>query len=1148
MINFYGKVLPILRKCMRISTIIVGIQVSFTSILMATGIKAQDMNLNVVKASVKQVFKQIEKQANVTFVYDQQVIDNLPAVTLHVKNMPLADVISALKSQTQLQFKSVGNYIGVASHIEDLPRLNPATNDGINNPIKISGFVRDATGQPILGVNVLIKGTTKGTQTDINGKFNIEANIGDVLVFSYLGFVTKEVSVVAPTMTIQLDEDSKQLGEVVVTALGIKKDRKALGYSVTEVKGEELTTAREVNFANELEGKVAGVNVSTISGGPASSVNINIRGAASLPTTLGNNQPLYVINGVPMNNIDISQIAGLSMNSGGQYSNSPDQGDGIGNINPDDIETISVLKGAAASALYGSRAKYGVILITTKSGSSKGTVEFSSNYQVDKVVNPTDFQYVYGNGAQGLKPTTDSAAFQSGGSSWGAKLDGSSVVQFDGVSRPYVAQKNNFDEFYRTGSTYTNTIAFSKSYDLAAFRFSASDLHNDAITPNSGYDRRTFNFGGNFSPIKRLTIDAHINYVNDDATNRPILGDGPGNSNFQVMFLPTSLDVKTLSPSSQGTVTNPGTLPYSTAVGNELQFANSIYSTNPWFAADKFVNSSSRNRIIGSASARYTFDDGLFAQVRIGEDYYTERYTNIVPTGTAYYAQAFQNLGETYDNVSQFNTDFLVGKPFKVTRDFTITPNFGGNIQKSSIESTTESGQGFVIPYVYTINNTAFKSIAYGDVNSDINSLYGTLDLAYKSYLYLQGAARSDWFSTIASSASPNNKLNIVYPSLSGSFVFTELWKPTWLDFGKIRAGYANVGGDTRPYQTLLNYGLSSVQLNGMPLGIITNTSTPNDKLKPSDATELEIGTELHTLHNRLSFDITWYNKLSKNEIVDAPASITSGYEGAVVNLGELRNKGLEILVSGIPVKMKDFTWTTSVNAAYNENTVVALANGQSSIPVAYSRTGNGFTADIVGLPADQVQAFDYKYDANGKIVVDPATGIPVQGALKSYGSAYGKWTGGFNNDFKFGHINLSFLIDGKFGGKVFAGSEYYAYEAGLSKATLPGRETGFGPGNVTSAETYYTTLGNNVSGIFVQNSSFIKFRQVLLGYNFPGSMFGNVIQSATLSLVGRNLFYLMKKTTDIDPESSYGTQSQGLELGSVLPTRVYGLNLNVKF
>ena len=1137
MINFYGKVLPIVRKCMRISTIIIGIQVCCTALLLAKGSRAQEMNLNVEKASIKQVFKRIEQQANVTFVYDAQVINKIPAITLHIYKQPLTEILSELQDKTQLQFKQVGNFVGVAQNSSSMPILSineVQKQSNTNSVLPITGTIHDASGQALIGVTVTIKGTTTGTQSDVNGKFVINANVGDVLVFTYIGYLKKELAIATPaTMSVLLEEDSKQLSEVVVTALGIKKERKSLGYSVTEVKGSELTTARETNFASSLEGKVAGLNVTTISGGPASSVNINIRGAASLS---GPNQPLYIINGVQMNNLDNTQIMGLSLNNGGQYTNSPDQGDGIGNLNPDDIESISVLKGAAAAALYGSRAKYGVILITTKSGSSKGTVEFSSNYQGEKVINPTDYQYVYGQGTQGAAPTDATAAFVAGNSSWGAKLDGSNQIQFDGKSRAYVAQKNNFSEFYRTGNTFTNTVSFSKAYDNASLRLSASDLHNTAITPNSGYDRKSFNFSGSFNPIKRLTIDAHLNYTSDDAKNRPILGDGAGNSNFQVMFLPTSLDVKTLSPQTQGT----------NAAGNELQFVQNNYATNPYFAAYKFVNNSSRNRNIASASARYTFDDGLFAQVRIGQDYYTERYTDIVPNGAGYYAAAFQNLAETYATVSEINTDFLIGKPFKVSSDFSITPNVGGNLEKQRVESTTESGVGFVIPYVYTIGNTASKSIAYGDYKSDINSLYGTLELSYKSYLYLEGTARSDWFSTLASSASPNNKLNIIYPSVSGSFVFSELWKPSFLDFGKLRAGYASVGAATSAYQTLLNYGLSPVQLNGMPIGTITNTSTPNSALKPSNASELEIGTELHTLNSRLNFDITWYNKISHDEIVPAPASITSGYQGAVLNIGKVKNEGVEVLITGIPYKTKNFTWTSSVNFAYNDNKVLALAAGQSSLPVAFSRTGLGFTTDVVGKAADQVQAFDYLRDASGNLVLD-ANGVPKQGKLTDYGSAYGKWTGGLNNEFNFGHVNLSFLIDGKFGGKVFAGSEYYAYEDGLTKSTLPGRETGFNGGK-TSAENYYIALGNNVSSQFVQSSSFIKFRQVTLGYNFPGSMFHNVIQGATISLVGRNLFYIMKKTTDIDPEASYGTLSQGLELGGVLPTRIYGLNLNVKF
>lgn len=1030
-----------------------------------------------------------------------------------------------------------------------VPYVSMAANDHLNKEISakaslmdvnhfkkesiepIKGFVRDATGQPLIGVSVNLKGSGTGTQTDVNGRFTISANVGDILVFSYIGFVKKEVPVInANDITVDLAEDSKQLSEVVVTALGIKRQRKSLGYSVSEVKGDELTQAREVNVANSLTGKVAGLNVSSVSGGPNASANVVIRGVSSF----NQQQPLYVVNGIPINNTP-------SGNTGGQYDNAPDLGDGIGNINPDDIETISVLKGAAAAALYGYRAKFGVILITTKSGAGKGSVEFNSNYVAEQIINPTHFQYQYGNGSNGKIPVDiagaapGTAAFQVGNLSWGSKLDGSQVVQFDGVARPYIAQKDNLSKFYRTGGTFTNTLSFSKGFEGGSMRLSASDLSNNSTVPNSGLRRQSLNFTGNFNATKRLTIDARANYINEDDHNRPILADGAGNSNFQVMFLPTSLDVNTLKP---GTKAN----------GSELQFTNNNYATNPWFAAYNFINSTHRQRLIASATARYTFDNGLFAQVRAGQDSYNDRYTNVVPTGTAYFSQAFQNIGETYTKVSEVNTDFLIGKAFKATHDITITPNVGGNLQKDRIESTTESGIGFVVPYVYNITNAVNKSITYSEPRFDVNSLYGTLEFNYKDLLYLDGTARSDWFSTLASSLSPNNKLSIIYPGISGSFVFSELWKPEWLDFGKLRTGYAHVGGGATPFQTLLTYSLLPQQLNGQPLGSITNVSTPNSGLKPSDASELEIGTELHMFKNRVNLDVAWYDKVSTNEILNTPASITSGYSGAVLNIGKLRNKGVEVLLSGSPFKSKAFTWTSSLNASYNDNKVLALAAGQSQLAVATSRTGNGFTRNIVGLASNQVMAFDYKRDASGGIVVDPKTGIPVQGDLRAFGSAYGKWTAGFNNDFNYKGVNLSILIDGKFGGKIFSATDYYAYQFGLHQATLVGRETGFGPNGVTSAQSYYTQLSNNVSAPFVQDASFIKFRQVMLGYTFSKKMFNNLIQGATLSLVGRNLFTIMKRTDNIDPEASYAGFTQGLELGGVPPVRTYGLNLNVKF
>lgn len=1111
MINFYGKVLPILRKCMRISTIIIGIQICCSSVLLAKTTRAQDMSLDVVKVNVKQVFKKIEQQAKVTFVYDEQVLNTVPALTLHIKNKPLTEVLGQLQSETLLQFKMIGNYIGVAQTADNMPTLTTSV-----AAIKIEGVVRDASGQPLPGVAVTIKNTHQGQQTDINGQFNLNANIGDVLVFSFVGYQTKEVTINSPArMSVVLVEDSKQLSEVVVTALGIKKERKALGYSISEVKGDELTQAREPNVMNSLEGKVAGLNVSPTAGGPGSSSNVIIRGVSSLTQT---NQPLYVINGVPMENNPNSA-------PGQQYDNQPDMGDAIGNLNPDDIETVSVLKGAAASALYGYRGKAGVILITTKSGKDSG-IEFNSNYVAEGVINPTHWQYTYGQGANGVKSATLNDAFQAGQSSWGAPIDGSSVIQFDGVNRPYVAQQNNLKNFYRTGGTATNTLAFNKSFEGGSVRFSASDLTNRAITPNSGLNRQTFNLTGNYNITKNFTIDIRNNYILEQAHNRPFLSDGPGNSNFNVTLLPTTVDVRTLAKAVNGD-------------GSEYAYSSNAFATNPWFAAEKFINNTNRERLISSATLRYNFDSGYFIQGRAGRDAYNDRYTAVVPTGTAY--RPLGSIQESNTNFSDINTDLLFGKTFKI-RDFSLTPNIGASYRRTKSEQIVLNGSNFAVPYVYVITNAKQQATpTYTPSDQQTESIYGTLELDYKTWLYLTGSIRNDWFSTLATPGT-NNALNKPYASVNGSFVFSELWHPSWLSFGKLRVGYANVGQATTPYQTQLTYNFNTATLNGNPLGIISNLNIPNSSLIASIASELEIGTELRFFHDRLSLDLTWYNKNSRNEIVSAPASVTSGYGGAVLNIGQLQNRGIEMLISGTPLKAKDFHWTTSINGSINNNKVISLAAGQTSLPGATSRSGNGFTQDIVGLPVNQIMAFDYKYDANGKVVTDGA-GVPVQGDLKSYGTAYAKWVAGWSNEISYKRFNLSFLIDSKLGGQIFSATDYYGYVLGLHQGTLPNRAA-LG----TNASTYYSTLANNVSSLFVQNASFIKFRQITLGYTFRSGMLGHAIKGATLSVVGRNLFYLLKRTDNIDPESDYSYNAQGLELGGVPPTRTYGLNLSVKF
>ncbi|WP_225872773.1 SusC/RagA family TonB-linked outer membrane protein [Pedobacter frigoris] len=1070
----------------------------------------QKISLDVTKTKLSKVLKIIEEQSDYHFVYSSANVPVNKDVTLSVKNTLVTDVLAAIFSNTNLKYSISKEGLIVISRRKDT---------------KITGTVKDNAGGPLPGATVRVKGSGAGSSTDINGRFSISVPAGATLVISFAGFQTKEIAVDNKTdIDVVLLEDTKLLNEVVVTALGIKKERRALGYSVSQVQGESLTQARENNVANSLVGKVAGLDISSTSGGAGAATSVLIRGVSSLSQT---NQPLYVINGIPMENTPTGlNNLNPNGNKGSQWDNAPDLGDAVGNLNPDDIESISVLKGAAASALYGSRAKAGVILITTKSGKGN-SIDFNSNYVVEQVMDRTDWQYVYGQGANGVKSADAAAAAQVGGSSWGAKLDGSNVVQFDGVARPYSAQKNNIEDFYRSGGTWSNTIALNKTFEGGTIRFSANDVHNNSVVPNSGLNRQSFNLVGTFEPIKRLTIDARTNYILEQAKNRPMLSDGAGNANYNVVFLPTSIGVKDLKP-------------WKDANGNEIQYnKGNAYATNPWFAANEFRNNTKRERAISSFSAKYIFDNGLFLQGRAGRDAYNDSYTNVVPSGTAYYAPG--KIAEQKTKFADVSTDILLGKSFTVQDDFTITPNVGASYRNTRINQTTNNGTDFAVFGIYNILNAKNKSVDYSEAEFETQSVYGTLELSYRDILYLTGSGRSDWFSTLATPGK-DNKLSVFYPSVSGSFVFSELYKPSYLSFGKLRAGYAIVGQATGPYQTLLTYGFRSETLNGNPLGVISNPSIPNPSLKASKATELEIGTELRFFGDRLNLDVTWYKKHSKDEISTITTSSTTGYSGAVLNSGEIENKGVEALISGVVIKNDDFNWTSSINGTYNENTILSLAKGITSQLLATSRTGVGYLQNIPGMAAAQVMAYDFKYDANGAIVKN-ALGAPERGVLKPYGSAYNKWFAGWNNEFTYKGINLSFLIDGKWGGKVFSATDYYGYIFGLHKATLENRDA-LG----TTAAKFYENTADNASHKFVQDASFIKFRQLTLGYNFPAKMFNNKIKSLNVSVVGRNLFILMKKTDNIDPESSYNATFPGLELGGVPPVRTFGLNLSVKF
>ncbi|THU41097.1 SusC/RagA family TonB-linked outer membrane protein [Niastella caeni] len=1002
---------------------------------------------------------------------------------------------------------------------------------------QISGSVKDKAGTGIPSVTIKVKGKNIETVTDMAGVFRLQVPTGKIqLEASSIGYGSRTIDVDASqdNVAFTLEEgNGQQLGEVVVTALGISKEARKVGYSVSTVVGDQLNQARETNVANSLSGRVAGLKVSGTNGGPGGTVKLLLRG---LPSMNNPGSPLFVINGVPMDN--------TQRGSSGEWGGS-DNGDGIGNINPDDIETMTVLKGQAASALYGSRASNGVILITTKSGKRGDfSVDYNMNFMVDKAMDLTDFQYEYGQGIGGAKPTTVAAAQQSGRMSWGAKLDGSQVIQFDGKSYAYSAQRDNIKNFYRTGPSFTNTIAVSKGGESGSFRLSLSNLNNESIVRNSGLDRKTINLNIDQNITDKLSVKIMANYIDEKSTNRPQLSDGPMNPN-NGLFLATNIDQNILKPG------------YNPANGYEIQFSDDEYVSNPWFVVNQYVNNLGRKRFISSTALRYNFTKWMYAMGRVGYDVAHDRLFKVTPWGTAY----SQNRAGGLDDLAsterfELNVDGLIGASHKITEDLSFDAAIGANLRKNQEERIKIGGGPFILPYQYSFNNVQNFNRDYSFYKSQVNSAYYTLDLAYKNFLTIGTTGRYDAYSTL-----PVDNNSIFVPSVSASLIFSELTNINNLDFGKLRASYAVTSNElTAAYQTQVYYSLGN-NFSGIPIGQFS-TSLPSGLLKPFTVSEFEIGTELRLLGNRLNVDIAYFTKKTRDEIMPATFSIATGYTSGYIANGQTQNKGLELMISGSPIKSKDLSWTATFNLTHVKNKVLRTDANGNNVNLGQNRgtLGNAITAYVEGLAGPQIMGYDYKRDSKGEIVVD-GSGYPVRGdSLIGWGSVLPTLYGGLNNEFNFKGLTFSFLIDYNFGNKILSATSYYSILRGLNKMTLEGRDgitkgvTSTGATNTVKADAqgYYRALAQQVTGTHVLDGDFIKLRQVQLGYTIPASIVSKsvIFRSAQISFVARNLWIIMKNSDNIDPESQFGSNVRyyGIEGTSLPSTRTYGVNLNLKF
>ncbi len=1013
---------------------------------------------------------------------------------------------------------------------------------GFTQTMDVTGRVTDESGNPVPGATVTVKGTQQAAVANENGYYTIKAKKGATLIFSFVGYTSKDQVVNGTTLNASITNSSKELNEVVVTALGIKKDRKVLGYSLTEVKGDELTEARSVNVANSLVGKVAGLNITSTATGPGGSSRITLRGNASINQNSSNNQPLIVVDGIPFNNENLGSV--------GEWGGS-DQGDGISSLNPDEIESISVLKGGTAAALYGSRASFGAILVTTKSGSKSGKaplIEVSTNLMAEDLLYKKikDYQYEYGTGDKGtglvgVKPiSADPNLNQT--NSWGAKLDGSPVIQYDGVSRPYVAAKDNLSKFYNTGLSFTNSAAVSGGSDKLTYRFSMSDLNNKGIVPNNTLVRDNVAINLNATLSKRLSVLVNGKYIREKNKNRPRVSDSPGSANYTLWTLPTSLDVETLKTSKYN------------ADGSEKVWSNNQYVQNPYFATEDYKEADTKDRFIGVVEPRFNITDWLYVKGRMGFDKFNRRENDITPTGTGY------QLGGSYNtNLRDFretNLDLMVGVDKKLSNTFGISGIIGGNRMKQVTNIDTYGGSPFNIPFFYDISNvsTPNRSTGYQYLEKRINSVYGSADVSFKDFLFLNLTARNDWFSTL----SPDRN-SILYPSVGLSFVLSDAFKlPAAFNYAKLRGSWAQTGGDTDPYKLALTYALSGATQTA-PLAQINQSQVPNALLQPFVVTSSEIGLEGRLFNNRMGVDLALYTRKTTNDIVAASISPTSGYTSATFNVGEITNKGIELLISYKVGSSKNFTWEPSFNFSYNKNNVVQIYGDLDKLFVAEPRPRVSAIYQVRGMPFAQILGNGFKRDLKSGQVIFNAQGLPETESLKSFGTGVAPWTLGFTNSFRYKQFGLSFLIDSKLGGTIYSGTNALATRYGLAKTTLPGRETGVigqgvteaGTPNtvVVAAQTYYTNL-YNFAEPFIYSSDFVKLRQVIIDYSIPSRIFAKTpFKSITFGLVGRNLWTIIKHTPIIDPEAFYtNTNAQGQEFAGLPATRTMGFNLNFKF
>lgn len=1033
--------------------------------------------------------------------------------------------------------------------------------------IQIQGLITDSrTGKGISSVTIALNGVRMAA-TGADGKFTLLAPVGSSLTASTVGYESKTQLITSNSkqITLSLTESSTAISEVVVTALGIKREEKSLGYAVTTVKNEELTDAMAGNWTDALTGKVAGLNLVKSGGGPAGSNQIILRGETSLSN---NNGALIVIDGVVTSGSS-GQMTG-SGSSNYQGADAPvDFGSSLADINPDDIESVSVLKGPGAAALYGSRGANGAIIITTKQGKSQKNglgINFNTNTTFETINRWPDYQNEYGQGVGGgdlyysYGNSADGPSTLSTSSAWGPKFDGQYYYQYNPDSyrvtptektlwKPY---KNNRKDFFEVGQTYTNNLSIAGGNEKTTVRFSYGNTKNKWIVPNTGYSRHSMNIQLSHQLSKKLTVSSKISYNNKNSDNLPSTGYNNSTVMYFMRGLTPNMDINWFKDYWQpGEENITQTRPFSTLLDN------------PYLMSNEFLNSQKRNGVVGNVSIDYKFNDQLSLMVRTATDFQYDARTQKRPFNTNKFTNGFYKESNIF--TQEINSDFLLKYDNSKGAVIKYGAMVGGALMKNKYTLDELTATKLIYPGVYNFANAA-ERITPNPVRREYatNSLYAMANVSYKDYLFLDATARLDYTSTLASPDKSSVK-PFFYPSVNTSFVVSQAFDlPESISFWKLRASIAGVGGGgTTPYLTSYTYPIA----DNFTGGLVNNVKIPNVNLKAENTTSYEVGTDFRMFKNKLTVDLTGYYSMSYNQILNVPIDPASGYTSQVINAGQVSNRGIELAISGKVLDKRDgFSWKPYGNMSYNHSRIDELpAESEGAIVLSTIFGSRGTVEARVGGRYGDLYGYGYARNEQGQIIYE--NGLPISSSeLKYLGNATSPWKAGFGNEFSYKNFRFNILFDGQFGGVGYSLTHAVLAEEGKLKKTIPGRYNGiigdgvvrnpdgtYSPNTVAAnARDYYYAHYNRdnlESNIFSTN--FIKLREVRFDYTLKGDVLKKMkLQKAVVGVYGRDLF-VFSNWPSFDPEFgalNNGSIQKGAEIAQFPSTRSFGINLSVAF